>query len=156
MLRRLPILFILILLLLALSACGGKAKYLMTKQTVCDADGGVRYYILYEYDKKNNLVKETDYDKDGKIRYYTTYQYDRDGRLVISEKYIGSKLESRAVYKYDDEGREIERKLYNDSGVAYSTKIFTYEESGYTEVTYGENSNLQSTRKVTMNEKEIY
>ena len=55
MINRLSILFVLLTSLLALSACGGEIEYLMTKQTVYDVDGSVRYYILYEYDKKNLL-----------------------------------------------------------------------------------------------------
>lgn len=153
MINRLSILFVLLTSLLALSACGGEIEYLMTKQTVYDVDGSVRYYILYEYDKKNNLVKESDCDKDGNIRHHISYQYDKDNKLVISEKHIGNSLESRAVYKYDDKGREIEKKLYNKSGVAYSTKVNTYEESGHTEVTYDEDSNIKFTRKVILNDK---
>ena len=51
MINRLSILFVL-LTLLALSACGGEIEYLMTKQTVYDVDGSVRYYILMSTTKE--------------------------------------------------------------------------------------------------------
>ena len=66
MINRLSILFVLLTSLLALSACGGEIEYLMTKQTVYDVDGSVRYYILYEYDKRiiwlrSRIMTRTEY-----------------------------------------------------------------------------------------------
>ncbi len=79
----------------------------------------INYYrnkVLYaseEY-KEGHVYLKTIYRQNREIAYRYEYEYDKKGRIISISKKVGSR-DILAVYKYDDFGRIIRRKLYLNS-----------------------------------------
>lgn len=95
-----------------------------------------RQYIrtAYTYDKNGNLIKSEDFENGSDALLMTrTYTYDESGRLTketLRDAEESSTLDSDKTIRYDEEGREVELKIVNASGIVERLITYTYDEKG--------------------------
>ena len=99
-------------------------------RTITDSDGStfIDRYVDIHTEGSVRMILERDID--GEIRYRTTEEYDGDGYLVRSVTYDArdDSVLSGTEYKYDSEGRVIEKKyLFMDTTVTE----YEYADEGY-------------------------
>ncbi|MGN0736077.1 MAG: tetratricopeptide repeat protein [Anaerovoracaceae bacterium] len=116
----------------------GKGQITKSFWYVLDSTKLQQYEIL-KYDKNGNLIEDTYYSADGKIIQKTVSEYDKDGNIIhmrtdkdsgrtyeIAEYRDGRCIETKEYYSqddtllvhhkflYDDEGRQVEWRTYDN------------------------------------------
>jgi hypothetical protein len=112
--------------------------------------------IAYKYDNQHNLVSSCSYDTRGNLQdsslhfvdkrgnrvYWQIYkgngyqeweyitEYDNAGNLLESNDYYRSKLLTRHMYRYNDQGQCITENELNPDGTLKLKKIFSYDADG--------------------------
>lgn len=92
---------------------------------------------VFRYDDKGNQVEDNDYyqgnlkDGYGKLNTKRIYRYDAEGRQVGADEYKpDGTLSQKVEYKYDSAGNRIERANYTPDGKLWARSVFAYDDKG--------------------------
>ena len=127
------------------------ADGLVTKKTLIDSDGSIRYstyqydssgnriredryyngsgnlsdYLLYEYNAAGLESKCVSYSPDGTLKWYDTRSYNDAGNCTEQFHYSGDgQLDSRSVYYYDANGHYTGSEEYDADGNLLSSSSY--------------------------------
>ena len=93
---------------------------------MCNSDGELNSYYLFEYDLDGNVIKRECYST-GELEAWFLYKYDSNGNMTEMEQYgVGVGLNRYAVFEYDSNGNRI--KAYGTEYDSYGYMI--RDESG--------------------------
>lgn len=82
----------------------------------------------YIYDTKNNVIEQNYYNSERKLDEKTTYSYDEKGNKIQETMYKGGVINYISIY--NDTGKEVELKNYNEEGQLTDICISIYDEKG--------------------------
>jgi antitoxin component YwqK of YwqJK toxin-antitoxin module len=86
--------------------------------------------LVFRYDDKGRLVEEARYESNGTLTERLAYRYNQDGRRSESLQYDETgKLVGRITYGYDSAGRLMEEASYKDDK-PNGKALFSYDEDG--------------------------
>lgn len=120
-------------------------------QVTLDPEGNPLAQTVYRYDDEGNLQEEASYDAEGTETRRSTYERDANGNVVVWQLYVGGELDQRTEYDYDEQGRVLEEREYEDGQL---TEIETYSDPGRVSefIEYDEEGNVESTGTVVESE----
>lgn len=95
--------------------------------------GGTQYVYSYKYDNRGNKIECEEQWNEGRSSERDTYQYDKNGRL-IEEKQFNSSGVLENSYLYDKSGNKIEKYWYDknnkNNSVGKHKWVYKYNVSG--------------------------
>lgn len=123
-----------ILLFLSVSKCWSGSRAIkfevQSLYDIIEISGELDYqlqgYDLREYDREGYLIKEGAFTSLGRLWIEVTYKYDeKRNRIERVARELETNESSKFVYSYDDEGNQVEEKVY------YSEKLQLKSLSSY-------------------------
>ena len=101
------------------------------KRSGYDGSGNLKWYHIYEYDKKQT-VSVTTYNASGvQTGFWDGFRYDEEGRELISMVYDdGGVIFGTVESVYDEQGRVIRVNAFDLDGLSQGYNIDEYDEAG--------------------------
>ena len=106
----------------------------------------------YQYNSHGKIKLQEDYDAKGILESRTTFQYDKDNNVtegiekyvngktlallkymhnnLIERKLIGDKVKQIVTYKYDNNNRKIEERVFNEANQLFAIRYYKYDTDG--------------------------
>jgi hypothetical protein len=94
------------------------------------ADDSLIIEYKYEYDEKGKLVRIAGYDPSGKLKKSTEIKNDDRGNPIELKSFKGKNIRQTEKIGYDDQNREISRKIYDERGKQTESTNYEYDERG--------------------------
>lgn len=97
------------------------------------------------FDKNGNKIEHINLKSDSLLENRQTFQYDSLNQLIVTEYYNENDyVIARRISKYDDKGREIERKFFDAKSKGESKAIMVYNNDNHLDelITYKPNGKI--------------
>jgi hypothetical protein len=82
---------------------------------------------INKYDNKGNLVENDWISSDGSLVFKWIFKYDNKKKLIERKNIYDKEILLRQTYKYDNNGNEIEKNLYDPRNNRHTMETFKYE-----------------------------
>jgi hypothetical protein len=94
---------------------------------------GQRTVIVDLYEIRNNIVKRTNYSTSvGKTLVSSfIYKYDTNGKIIEKTEYINGDLSLKYNYKYNSKGNLVEKLTFLNNGVLETKEFYKYDLNGH-------------------------
>jgi uncharacterized protein YcfL len=96
--------------------------------TIFDGNNKRDFTIQVKYDQAGRNYKDVAVNADGSVKFWDEYEHNRHGKVTKWTRYNpDSTPQSKVIYEYDKQGREIKNRCSGDLGGTYGSK---YNEKG--------------------------
>lgn len=90
-------------------------------------DGTLEQETEYEYDGQGFLIRETLKEGDGTVMEEKSFEPDEKQRIAREYLHYADGSKDTITYRYDNEGRLVERKTEDEDGVLEQVEVFEYK-----------------------------
>lgn len=99
---------------------------LLVKKEV-DAQGNLKSKDAFKYDENGNAIEQTKMRSDRETSQRASFEYDDSGQVIEMGVIVSGTYHKANTIKYDDLGREIEKKRYNKDGSLQKKYVYEYD-----------------------------
>lgn len=114
----------------------------VTQLAIFDGNKKQDFIIQVKYNKAGQNYKDVAVNADGSVKFWDEYEHNRHGKITEWTRYNpDSSLQSKVVYEYDKQGREIKNTCSGELGGTYGSK-YNQEGLKIEETAYNTNDRL--------------